>query len=275
MKFLFSIFLNLSITYSAISQNSETKVLIKTNLGEITLKLYNETPIHRDNFVKLVNEGFYEGISFHRVIHQFMIQGGDPFTKDSTQQNNIGNGGPGYTLEAEIVPGLIHKKGALAAARLGDNVNPEKRSSGSQFYIVHGKIFSEQNLQMLTDQKNNQIKQAVFTEFLKDSTNREYKKRFLQIQESRNQEAYTAFINEITPMLNDIFDQKEKYQFTPQQIEAYTTIGGSPHLDGDYTVFGEVISGLDVVDAIAKTAVSAQNRPIKPVVIEKMKVVKN
>ena len=256
------------------SQQDEKLVLIKTNYGELKVKLYNETPLHRDNFLKLVDDGFYNELIFHRVINQFMIQGGDPDSRVADSGAVLGNGGPGYTLPAEIKPPLYHKKGALAAARLGDNVNPEKASSGSQFYIVHGKTFLPEDLDKLTQQKNMQLRQKAFAQFLSDTNNIEYKMRFKKIQQVRDMEAYKTFVDEVTPMLDEIVDKTPDYLFTEEMIKSYTSIGGAPHLDGDYTVFGEIVEGLEIIDAIASVKTDNRNRPLKDVVIEKMKVVK-
>jgi len=185
------------------------KILITTKFGEIKIKLYNETPKHRDNMIKLVSEKFYDGTLFHRVIKNFMIQGGDPDSKNAPAGKLLGNGGTGYTIPAEFNSKFFHKKGALAAARMGDNVNPTKASSGSQFYIVQGQIFTKDQL--------------------------------LSMEMSLGK------------------------KFTPQQIEAYTTIGGAPHLDGEYTVFGEVYEGLDIIDKIASVKTDKYDRPIEDI----------
>lgn len=258
----------------SIAQEKEKLVLISTNKGDIKIKLYNETPKHRDNFLKLVDDKFYEGVTFHRVINQFMIQGGDPLSKKTDSTGRIGNGGPGYTLDAEIVPGLYHKKGALAAARLGDDVNPTKKSSGSQFYIVHGKTFSTTDLDKLTEQKNNQMKQMGFTDFLQNPENKEYSDRFNKIQSERDQAAFKVFIEEVTPLIDVIFESLPKYEYTATQKAIYGTQGGAPHLDGDYTVFGEVVEGIEIVDTIAAVPVDGKSKPLEDVIIEKMKVVK-
>jgi peptidylprolyl isomerase len=258
----------------SIAQDKEKLVLISTNKGEIKIKLYNETPKHRDNFLKLVDDKFYEGVTFHRVINQFMIQGGDPLSKKTDSTGRIGNGGPGYTLDAEIVPGLYHKKGALAAARLGDDVNPTKKSSGSQFYIVHGKTFSTTDLDKLTEQKNNQMKQKGFTDFLQNPENKEYSDRFNKIQSERDQAAFKVFIEEVTPLIDVIFESLPKYEYTATQKAIYGTQGGAPHLDGDYTVFGEVVEGIEIVDTISAVPVDGKSKPLEDVIIEKMKVVK-
>ena len=182
------------------AQEKETLVLIKTSLGDITVKLYNDTPLHRDNFIKLINEGWYNNSPFHRVINNFMIQGG---------HNQDGSVDPGYTIPAEFRSNHIHKKGALAAARQGDHVNPKKASSGCQFYIVQGQVLTPAHIQM--------------------------------------------------------YQQRMGLTFTQEQIEAYTTVGGTPHLDGEYTVFGEVVEGLDIIDKIAKVKTGYMDVPVEAV----------
>ena len=193
-------------------QAQETGRLIKisTNRGDMVIRLYDETPAHRDNMIKLINEGYYDGQLFHRVINEFMVQGGDPHSVGAERGQRLGTGGPGYTIPAEINNYLFHKKGALAAARMGDQVNPEKESSGSQFYIVQGRIFTTGMLE--------------------------------QLQQNRSE------------------------PFTPEAIEAYTTLGGTPHLDGGYTVFGEVVEGIEVMEEIASLKTDANDRPLEDVV---------
>lgn len=193
-------------------------VMIETTEGPIQVLLYEETPVHRDNFIKLVESGTYDGLLFHRVIEGFMIQAGDPKSRDAKPGQRLGDGTLGYTLPAEIVPHLYHKRGALCAARQGDDVNPKRESSASQFYIVQGTVFSLDNLKAIGDR----------------------------------------------------FHKK----FSEEQINTYTTVGGAPHLDGDYTVFGEVIEGMDVVDAIAKIERDGNDRPIKDIRIIKTFVIK-
>lgn len=185
---------------AAQAQEKETLVLIKTSKGDIKVKLYNDTPLHRDNFIKLINEGWYDNSPFHRVINNFMIQGG---------HNQDGRVDPGYTIPAEFRPNHIHKKGALAAARQGDHVNPQKASSGCQFYIAQGQVLTPAGIQM--------------------------------------------------------YKQRMGMTFTEEQIAVYTTIGGTPHLDGEYTVFGEVVEGLDVLDKIAAVKTGYMDVPVEPV----------
>lgn len=197
--FLLTLLVSVLVSASLFSQEEkQVKVLISTEFGDMTVVLYNETPLHRDNFVKLVNEGWYEGSPFHRVIKNFMIQGG---------QNADGRLDPGYTVPAEFVEGKYHKFGTLAAARKGDQVNPEKASSGSQFYIVQGQVATIQSL--------------------------------------------------------DNFSRSSSVTYTNEQIETYTTVGGTPHLDGSYTVFGEVIDGFEVIDKVASVKKDNANKPLE------------
>lgn len=191
------------------AQQKETTVVIETSMGTIKAILYNDTPLHRDNFIKLVNEGWYNGSPFHRIIKNFMIQGG---------QNADGRMDPGYKVPAEFRDNHFHKKGALCAARQGDQVNPQKASSGSQFYIVQGEVFDERKLSF-------------------------YEERLGKI-------------------------------FSAKQRQAYMTVGGTPHLDGDYTVFGEVIEGLDIVDKIAGVKTGYMDVPVEPVTINKITIEK-
>jgi peptidyl-prolyl cis-trans isomerase B (cyclophilin B) len=202
MKKITSIFI-FCMLFSGIAQSqNETMFIIRTNYGDITGMLYNDTPGHRDNFIKLVNEGWFNGSTFHRVIKNFMIQGGG---------KEGGTVDVGYTIPAEFVPDRIHKKGAIAAARTGDNVNPQKRSSGSQFYIVQGRIYPEEEIRAIETRKN--------------------------------------------------------CEYTDEQKNIYKTLGGTPFLDFDYTVFGEVIDGLDVIDKIAAVQTGQRDKPLKDVVM--------
>lgn len=198
------------ILFSAIStlSSQSVKIVIRTEYGDIQAILYDKTPLHRDNFVKLIKSGYYDSLLFHRVIANFMIQGGDPQSKNAKPGQMLGNGGPDYTIPFEYVQEYFHKRGAIAAARMSDNVNPKKESSGSQFYIVQGRKFTMDELNML---------------------------------------------------------EQRGFKFTDEQKQIYSTIGGSPHLDGQYTVFGEVISGMDVVDKIASLPTDRNNRPLQDV----------
>lgn len=202
----------ISLTVLGQNTNKRKKVEIQTKYGTMVVELYNETPKHRDNFIKLAKEKFYDDLIFHRVIRNFMIQGGDPNSRNAAPNIQLGNGGPGYQIDAEILPKFIHKKGALSAARLGDQINPQKQSSGSQFYVVQGTIVSRQEL------------------------------------------------------MN--FQQRSRLNYTEEQIKTYTTTGGTPHLDGAYTVFGEVIKGLEVIDKIAAQPTVPGDRPVENIVMK-------
>lgn len=238
MKSLIRVLLTLLISVSLFSCSSlkfgsqkEQRVIVKTTEGNIKLKLYNETPIHRDNFVKLVKSKFYDGVLFHRVIDEFMIQGGDPDSKNAEKDAHLGSGDVGYTLPSEFrTPEIYHKKGTLAAARQGDQVNPQKESSGCQFYIVVGKQYTDTQLDAMQRDKIARYGQG---------------------------EADPAFV----------FSQKAR--------EDYKIFGGTPNLDGNYTVFGEVVEGLDIVEKISKTETNAADRPKKDIRILKMRLKRN
>lgn len=206
MKKLFTLILSLCFVASFAAKPKNQYVKITTNKGEVIIRLYNETPLHRDNFLKLTKEKYFDGTLFHRVIKAFMIQGGDPNSRDAKPEESLGNGGPKYTIPAEFNDNLFHKKGVLAAAREGDSSNPLKASSGSQFYIVQGKIWN-------------------------DST------------------------------LNAVETNRMKFKIPEWQRQIYKTIGGTPHLDRNYTVFGEVVSGLEMVDNIAAEPTGKGDRP--------------
>ena len=200
------------------SRNSTVRVEMVTTEGKMVFELYNDTPLHRDNFLKLVKDKTYEGLLFHRVIKNFMIQGGDPKSRDAKPDQMLGDGTLGYTVPAEFRTNHFHKKGALCAARQGDNVNPKKESSASQFYVVQGQVWDDKTL--------------------------------------------------------DMMEQRFGKKITPEQRKVYTTLGGTPHLDGDYTVFGEVVEGMDVVDKIASVECSRMDRPVKDVKIVSVRVLK-
>ena len=217
MKNLTLIFIALAFLVSCQSKFKEPIVVISTKYGDIQIKLYEKTPKHRENFLKLVNENYFDSTTFHRVIQNFMIQGGDPDSKHAKPGVLLGNGGPDYTIPFEYVPEYIHKRGVLAAGRENDDVNPQMASSASQFYIVQGKKFTDAGLDTLYKKINRQHKNA------------------------------------------------QNWKLTPHQREVYKTIGGTPHLDGFYTVFGEVISGMEVVDKIAALKTDSNNRPLQDV----------
>lgn len=246
-----------------------SKVQIKTSLGDITVRLYDETPLHRDNFIKLAKEGYYNGTLFHRVIKNFMIQGGDPDSKGAAAGVQLGTGGPGYTVPAEFVyPQYFHKKGALAAARQSDQVNPEKKSSGSQFYIVTGEVYSAGKLTQLEKQLEQRMLQSIF-----DSLVVENRDKILQLRRNRDQAGIAAIQEQLQKDTFAKAKEMGKPKFTDAQREAYTTIGGTPFLDNDYTVFGEVEEGMDVIDAIQNVATGAGDRPNNDVVMIEVNVI--
>lgn len=213
-KFTLLSLLSIISFYTSNSQTLFSDVVIETTEGNITVRLYDFTPLHCENFLKLVNGGYYENLLFHRVIKNFMVQTGDPKSKNAPSSARLGDGGPNYTIPPEFNALYFHKKGALAAARLGDNINPRKESSGSQFYIVIGQVYSKNQLdQLVTSHRHT--------------------------------------------------------QFSEEQIKAYTTVGGTPHLDTQYTVFGEVIEGLDIIDKISNVETDPNDRPLKDIRIIK------
>lgn len=256
------------------SQNAkaqdETKVLIKTNLGDITIKLYNETPQHRDNFIKLVQEHYYDSVLFHRVIRDFMVQAGDPDSKNAEKYAQLGTGGPGYTIPAEFVyPQYFHKRGALSAARQGDQVNPERNSSGSQFYIVTGKKYSKFRLQDLEEQLDKQQGQTIFNLLCGQNID-----KIREIQASGDQDSLMRLQDELVAKTEQMLKEQGPFKFTKEQVEAYTSQGGTPFLDNQYTVFGEVIDGMKVVEKIESAGTDTYDRPRKDISIITMEIIK-
>lgn len=236
------------------------KVKISTSYGDIVVKLYDETPAHRDNFLKLAKEGFYNGTLFHRVIKEFMIQGGDPESKGAAKGRMLGSGDAGYTLPAEINPELFHKRGALSAARLGDNVNPERRSSGCQFYIVWGKTYNEGQMGQLAKQMMMQAQQQVF-----DSLVQERRAEIMNLRRNRDQAGLAALQDELIAITEATVREKGLGKMSDEAKKLYTTVGGTPFLDGQYTVFGEVESGLELVGKIQEVATDSNDRPLEDI----------
>lgn len=232
-------------------------IKIQTTLGDITVRLYDETPKHRDNFIKLVREGFYNGTLFHRVIKDFMIQGGDPESKGAPKGKTLGTGDTGYTIPAEMVyPKYFHKRGALSAARLGDEVNPNRESSGCQFYIVWGKVYKPQELKQMERQLEMQQEQTIFNALAK-----EHRDEIMTLRRNRDRTGLQRLQDELVEETQQKSKQMGKPKFTEEQVQAYTTVGGTPFLDNQYTVFGEVVEGLDVVEKIQNVATKRDDRP--------------
>lgn len=242
-------------------------VEIKTTLGEITVKLYDDTPLHRDNFLKLVKDGYYEGVLFHRVINNFMVQTGDPDSKNAAPGQMLGSGNPGYTIEAEILyPTHYHKYGALAAARTGDAVNPEKRSSGSQFYIVTGRKASAAQMENMAEQAVMGKRQALFRKLASEQTD-----TIRAMQEAGDQAGLEKLQNEL---IAKVEAEIPAVPLSESMVSDYTTLGGTPHLDGEYTVFGEVLKGMDVVEKIQNAATDRNDRPVEDIKILSVKILK-
>ena len=248
---------------------SETKVVMHTTLGDITLKLYNETPKHRDNFLKLVNDGTYNGLLFHRVIKEFMVQGGDVTSKDAPMNKQLGAGDLGYTVPAEFVyPKYFHKKGALCAARTGDEVNPEKASAASQFYIVTGKKYSDSELKQMEKQLENRLKQSIFARLQAEN-----KSKIMELYRSGDK-AELAILRDTLIGKTELEAEKRKDEakLTEEQKELYKTVGGVPFLDNQYTVYGEVVDGMEVVEKIEKSKTNRQDRPTENISIISVEV---
>ncbi|HET6992452.1 MAG TPA: peptidylprolyl isomerase [Bacteroidia bacterium] len=267
----------LPVFTSYIAADTRSKVLIHTDLGDIKIVLYDETPKHRDNFLKLVQNHTLDSTLFHRVIQNFMIQGGDVDSKHAKPGVALGNGELGYTIPAEFNPSLFHKRGALAAARQGDNVNPNKESSSCQFYIVQGRIFNDSMLNIVQANMDQQVKQQIFNKYINDPANAGLKSRFIAAQQrfqtNANADSMNFLTTIINPVINADFAKSPHRVITDDQRTVYKTIGGAPHLDGAYTVFGEVISGLETVDKIAAQQVDQNARPLVDIHVT-MKVVK-
>ena len=241
-----------------------TRLKIKTTEGDIIIRLYDETPKHRDNFLKLAKEGYFKGTLFHRVIKDFMIQGGDPDSKNAPKGKMLGTGGPDYTIPAEFVyPQYFHKRGALSAARTGDEVNPEKESSGSQFYIVWGKTFKPAELKQMEHQMAMQQEQQVFNQLT-----REHHEEIMNLRRNRDRVGLQELQDKLIEQTKTTCKQQGKPSFTEEQIEIYTNVGGTPFLDNQYTVFGEVEEGLDIVERIQNCNTDRNDRPTKDVKIE-------
>ncbi|MCH5231825.1 MAG: peptidylprolyl isomerase [Muribaculaceae bacterium] len=245
--------------------NDGVLVELKTDMGDIIVKLYNDTPLHKENFLKLVKDGFYDGLLFHRVIDSFMIQTGDPDSKDAPAGKMLGSGDPGYTIAAEIdYPKHYNKYGALAAARTGDQFNPERRSSGSQFYIVTGRTMSEQQFDNMQMRMHEEQLQQTFRKLAY-----EHRDTIQKLQEAGDETALEELRQQLIKQTEESVDSR----VIPENIKQdYVTKGGAHHLDGAYTVFGEVVKGMDVVEKIQKVETDSHDRPIEDVRIISAKI---
>jgi peptidylprolyl isomerase len=247
-----------------------TRVLMETNYGDIRILLYNETPLHRDNFIKLVKEHYYDSLLFHRCIQKFMIQGGDPDSRRALHGAMLGEGGPGYTVPAEISPKIFHKKGALAAARESDLDNPLQASSGSQFYIVQGKTYTDSLLKV---QAARVTKRTLFASIINMNENKHYLDDYKRYSKEEKADSMKYIQDLFDGMVEKEYPKVAKYQFTPEQVKAYTTIGGTPSLDNTYTVFGEVYEGLEIIDKIAEQKTDKNARPYEDIRILKVSII--
>ena len=246
-------------------EGNDFLVTIATDLGEMKAILYDQTPLHKENFLKLAREGFYDGVLFHRVINGFMIQGGDPDSKTATPDQRLGAGGPGYKVPAEFVSSLFHVKGALSAARQADQVNPTRASSGSQFYVVQGKVTERAKLEGVNQALVGQAFQTLMATKPESDLAKQYK-AFMDANPN-DRKGLRDLVFQSADALST--ETGISLQMAPERIEAYSTMGGTPFLDDQYTVFGMVIDGLDVIDKIAAVETGIADRPVTDI---KMKV---
>jgi len=245
------------------SDKNDYVVTIKTSYGDMVAILYDETPRHKENFIKLSKEKYFDSLLFHRVMQGFMIQGGDPDSRNAQPGQPLGMGSPGYTIPAEFNPALFHERGALSAARQPDAQNPGKESSGSQFYIVQGTVIGKEDVDNL---KIDNIKlNQCFQMIAGNPSNKPLMDSLMEVYATGDMKAYQKKIISLVPRIEKLTNMKITREVSPEKIEAYTTIGGAPHLDGEYTVFGKVIKGLDVVDKIAAVPTISGNRPFEDI----------
>lgn len=238
-------------------------VKVSTDYGNFYIDLYDDTPKHKENFLKLANEEFFNGTTFHRTIKEFMIQGGDPNTKDGS--GPAGEGGPGYELDREILPNHFHKYGAVAAARTPDQANPTWKSSGSQFYVVVGKKWSDEELNAMEAQIPQTIDQHVFSQWQANPQNGWLQLINMQALQASNPDSFAIVDARVKQEFGAFRSQWPSFKLTPEQREIYKTKGGTPFLDNTYTVFGEVVGGMEVVEEISKVQTAMQDAPVKEI----------
>lgn len=268
MKKIFVLFVSISILFASCEFSSNKKdkdqlYVIETAYGDMKFKLYDATPLHKANFEKLIEQGYFNDLLFHRVINGFMIQGGDPDSKNAEAGVMLGEGGPGYTIPAEFVDSIFHKKGVIAAAREGDKTNPKMRSAGSQFYIVQGKVMTDEDIEKVESRINASRLTKLVDKYIEEAKNEAYN--------TGGTIDYQVILPEARKKAEDEFNKEGKYVIPADKRKVYQTIGGTPHLDNAYTVFGEVVEGIDVIDKIAAVQTDKHDRPIKDV---KMKIKK-
>lgn len=267
MNHFLTLFLIFSIFATGCAQKKghDFVITIKTDYGDMVAILYDETPKHKANFIKLAKEKFYDSLLFHRVMQEFMIQGGDPNSKKSQPGQSLGTGGPGYTVEAEFLPGFFHEKGAFSAARLPDQGNPLKASSGSQFYIVQGKKYSDEELTQLEQSMQFARKNQYLREVLSLPECATIRQQVMDKQRENDGAWLNAFFEKSDTLIQKYKKEYARFSFSPEQKTLYREVGGAAHLDGDYTVFGKVIHGLDVIDKIAAVQTASGNRPVEDI----------
>lgn len=264
-------FLFIGINISKCQTYSKETILISTAYGNMKVKLFNETPLHRDNFIRLVKQGFYDSLLFHRVINQFVIQGGDPDSKYADDTASIGYGEVDYWIPAEFNRKIYHKKGMLGTARAGDDVNPDKESSGSQFYIVMGKTFDSAALRKEEIRVNRYIVQKINNNVAFGGKSKELRKYYMRLTE----DSLTYVSRQLRdPISIERYEKTPHFTFTPEQQKIYATLGGIPQLDMNFTIFGEVVEGLEVIDKIAAVKTDNKDKP-KENVRMKISIIKN
>ena len=260
MRKSLSLLLLCLVVFSGCAQEKDFVVTIKTQYGDMVAILYDETPKHKQNFIKLAKEHYFDSLLFHRVIEGFMIQGGDPDSKKAAKGQMLGRGGPEYTIDAEFNPKYFHEKGALSAARKGNEQNPSKASSGSQFYIVQGSKVTEEDIK-IDPAKFNQAMQ----QFFQNPANQATYDTIAKLYQSGDSKGAQDFILKLKPRVEKQTGIKTEREVSPEKLKTYTTVGGAPQLDGDYTVFGKVIKGLEVIDKIATLPKDQFDRPVDDV----------
>lgn len=250
-------------------QDTETRVLFQTTAGDFTVKLYNGTPIHRDNFVRLVQEHYYDSLLFHRVIRDFMIQSGDPDSRNAVRLEHLGTGGPDYELPAEISPSrYFHRYGALCAARKVNQVNPELLSSGSQFFIVTGQTYRAYQLHAIEDELNGEMRRKLF-----DRLWTQYSDSVFAMELRNDDDSKYNLRKALIARVDSVIAEQGPVKFTDEQMNVYMSLGGTPKLDGDYTVFGQVTDGMKTVDKIQRVMTDANDRPLKDIRIISARII--